>query len=36
LGNLDTGLQVNENTVKYGNGFLEKNCKDLQTVKSKK
>jgi len=33
LGNLYIGLQVKENIVKYRNGALEKNSKDLQSLK---
>jgi hypothetical protein len=36
LGNLDTGLQVRDKTLKYRNGYLVKSCKDLQSTKSKK
>ena len=36
MGSLVTGLQVKEKIVKYRNGFLEKSCKDLQTIRSGK
>jgi hypothetical protein len=29
LGKLNTGVQVQGKTVKYRNGFLQKNCKDV-------
>jgi hypothetical protein len=29
VGRLDTGLKFKEITSKYGNGFLEKSCKDF-------
>ena len=32
LGNPDIGLQVKGNTFKDRKGFLEKNCKDLQST----
>ena len=32
LGNLDSGLQTKEKNIKWGNGLLEKSCKDVQTT----
>lgn len=36
LGYLDNGLQAQEETVKYKYGFLDKSCKDIHTITSKK
>ena len=36
MGNLDTGLQVKEKTVKHRIWFLERSCKDIEISKSKK
>ena len=36
LENMDTGVRVKENIIKYRERFLEKSCKDLHTTKIKK
>jgi hypothetical protein len=36
LENLDSGLQVEEKTVKYSTVFFEKSCKDIQTGEIRK
>jgi len=34
--NFDSGLQIQDEDVKYRNKFFEKHCKNVKTIKSKK